>query len=98
MSDLVDSGKRLSKWEAALLIGVPLAAVALGGMAVYLFLRRRRQQVSSDPSREPAVSPPGSVSSESGAPATADKDGKVLKDARRSAPSSASGAGGRQVG
>lgn len=36
------TGRQLTKWQTALLLGVPLAALSVAGVALFLYLRRRR--------------------------------------------------------
>ena len=38
------SSRELTKWQTALLVGVPLAAVAVAGAAILFYLRRRRRR------------------------------------------------------
>ena len=46
------AGRQLTKWQTALLIGVPLAALSVAGVALFLYLRRRRGANNRPPSIE----------------------------------------------
>ena len=75
-----ESGKGLTKWQLALLVGVPLAAVAVSGAAIALYLRRRRQAATA-PSRsevEPVI--PAAAEPQAG-----DELGKKKDDANKTA-------------
>lgn len=39
------AGRQLTKWQTALLIGVPLTALSLAGIALFLYLRRRSRRL-----------------------------------------------------
>ena len=57
-SEEVGWRSRLSKWQWALVIGVPLAAAAaLAGVALVVGVRRRRRSLSEPESPQPSLSP-----------------------------------------
>ena len=72
-----ESGKGLTKWQLALLVGVPLAAVAIGGAAIALYLRRRRQAGARGTSEaEPGIP-------DAAEPQVGDQPGKKKGDASK---------------
>ena len=72
MSRKFEPGKGLTKWQLALVVGVPLAAVAVAGAAIVLYIRRRRQGGSNRSEVEPA--PPAAAEPQSGVAQGTEKD------------------------